>query len=151
LRLKHVFGFLLLGTSLSCSQPEFEISNGDVYRLSNYQGQWLLINYWAVWCKPCVAEIPELNEIDQREDISVFGYNFDNNRGELLQAQVEKLNIMFPLLINDPAEKFGQKTPTALPATMLIDTSGQFRVWLLGPQTQQTIKDQISALSSASS
>lgn len=151
MRLKWLFGFLLLLVVSGCSPPEYRLHNGESIVLSDYRGQWLLINYWAVWCKPCVTEIPELNALDQTEGISVLGYNFDQQVGEPLAQQVKELNILFPLLTEDPAVTVGQDTPNALPATIVINPQGQFAAWLLGPQTQQTIKDQISKLSLESS
>ena len=49
---------LLLG---ACGdKPE----TGGVPRLEDLRGQWVLVNYWAQWCKPCIEEIPELNQLD---------------------------------------------------------------------------------------
>jgi thiol-disulfide isomerase/thioredoxin len=119
----------------ACSSPEFELVDGRNKSLSEYQGQWLLINYWAVWCKPCVTEIPEFNELNRRRGVAVISYNYDNTSGDLLAQQVAELGIEFPILRVDPAQVFSQDMPSALPATMLIDPEGRFDKWLMGPQT----------------
>ena len=144
MRIKTVFKFSALFCVYvvlsACSQKDFSFSDGGSSTLSDYQGQWLLINYWAVWCKPCVEEIPELNWINSQENITVLGYNFDKQTGLALAKQVTKLAIEFPNLSQDPAVLFDQAKPSALPATMVINPQGEFQAWLLGPQTQESIQ-----------
>lgn len=128
--------FLVLAGLLACS----ETGNS---KFSAYQGQWLLINYWAVWCKPCIEEIPELNALNAREGVTVLGYNFDRAEGADLDEQVARLKITFELVGSDPAPDFEQPSPKALPATMLISPEGNFVTWLMGPQTQEGILKRI--------
>ena len=143
MRIKTVFKFSALifafVTLSACSQQNFTFSDGTSSTLSDYRGQWLLINYWAVWCKPCIEEIPELNWINEQENITVLGYNFDNQSGAALTKQVMKLAIEFPNLSQDPAVLFDQVKPSVLPATMVINPQGEFQSWLLGPQTRESV------------
>jgi len=125
----------------ACSQKDFSFSDGASSALSDYQGQWLLVNYWAVWCKPCVEEIPELNRVNEQGNITVLGYNFDKQPGVSLENQVMKLGIEFQNLSQDPSELFDQAKPNVLPATMVINPHGKFQEWLLGPQTQESIQE----------
>ena len=133
--------FLLLA---GCSEINLDIADGESRPLSHYSGQWLLINYWAIWCKPCIEEIPELNKLADQGGMAVLGYNFDRKQGDELAAQAEQLGITFDLLARDPAPLFDQPAPPALPATMVIDPEGRFRQWLMGPQTMESIKTRIA-------
>ena len=67
------------------------------------EGQWRLINYWALWCTPCREEIPELNNIDSAADITVLGVNYDEQKGEALGRQRSEMGITFANLPQDPA------------------------------------------------
>ena len=127
--IKVVFGFILISLLTACAQTKFELSNGDTVNLSEYKGHWLLINYWAVWCKPCLEEIPELNAVNKNDNISVIGVNFDRQTGEKLKEQVTKMNIEFPIILDEPAKIFSQKKPNVLPATMVINPQGKFVRW----------------------
>lgn len=103
------------------------------------QGRWLLVNYWAIWCTPCIKEIPELNALQAAyPELHIVGVNFDRPPLPLLQQQAEKLAIGFPLLLSDPAA-LGLQTPNLLPTSYLLDPSGRLVETLRGPQTADTI------------
>lgn len=142
-RVKAVLWLFIVIFLVGCSEPRFLLTNGDQRNVSSYQGQWLLINYWAVWCKPCVEEIPELNALDEDASIQVLGFNFDRESGVELEKQIVTLGIDFPLISEDPAIIFDQPVPKGLPATMVISPDGQFEYWLMGPQTQASVRKKL--------
>lgn len=108
-------------------------------QLDKLRGQWVVINYWAVWCKPCIQEIPELNHLDKLPLVTVLGVNYDGAAAQALQEQVEKLGIAFPVLATDPADQLGIERPVVLPTTLILDPEGQLRQTLVGPQTLQSL------------
>ena len=62
------------------------------------EGKLSVINFWAVWCKPCIKEIPELNTLaNKRSDIEVFGINFDGIEGDELQQEITKFDIQYTI------------------------------------------------------
>lgn len=130
---------------VGCSSPELEMTDGAKVPLDHYQGKWLLVNYWAVWCKPCIEEIPELNAVNSLPEIQVLGYNFDRESGARLAEQSRQLDIQFPLLSTNPAALYEQAQPAALPATLVISPEGQFHSWLMGPQTKAGIVARLQA------
>jgi thiol-disulfide isomerase/thioredoxin len=112
---------------------------GNSLRLDELQGQWVVINYWAVWCKPCAQEIPELNTLAELPGVTVLGVNFDGAGGEELEQQLRQLDIRFPTLEVDPAVELGVARPVVLPTSLVIDPSGKLRETLVGPQTLQSL------------
>lgn len=137
---------LLAGCSSESGDRVLTLHPAEQVRLSDYRGQWLLINYWAVWCKPCREEVPELNRLHQADDIEVLAMNFDRHQGDVLMGQAQDLGIAFPLLLTDPLPIFGQKLPSGLPATLVIGPDGLFRQWLMGPQDEVKVRRVLSAL-----
>ena len=107
------------------------------------RGHWVLVNYWAEWCKPCLEEIPELNSIDNASAVVVLGVNFDDVRGQELIDLGRKMGIEYSMLSEDPGPKFGWKTPVALPATFIVDPDGDLVEARFGPQTEEDIKELI--------
>jgi thiol-disulfide isomerase/thioredoxin len=118
--------------------------------LEQLQGQWVVINYWAIWCKPCIKEIPELNALDKLPGVTVLGVNYDGVAAQEREQQIQQLGIAFDVLATDPATELGISRPEVLPTTLILDPAGKLRDTLVGPQTlaslaQATGQDATSA------
>ena len=100
--------------------------------------QWSVINYWAIWCKPCREEIPELNQLNQIENVVVLGVNFDGKVGEALISDAGDLGIAFDI-IDDPAAYLNISRPSVLPTTLVLSPEGTLVATLVGPQTAESI------------
>jgi thiol-disulfide isomerase/thioredoxin len=131
---RHLLCLALAATLTACGGDGHSTS-GEL-RLERLRGQWVVVNYWAEWCKPCIAEVPELNALARSyPDVTVFGVNFDGATGEELTQQERRLGIEFPTLTADPAPDLGLPRPVALPTTLVLDPAGQLSDTLVGPQT----------------
>ena len=119
--------------------PVATFHDGTTKPWASFEGEHLLINYWAEWCKPCRKEIPELNELDHRADIAVVGVNFDGIEGAELLALMERLGIEFPVAVKDPREVWGVAPIEVLPTTIVVDDTGKAMRVLIGPQTAETL------------
>ena len=67
---------LLTFAALSPAAADFKLtdSDGKVHRLADYRGKWVIVNFWATWCAPCLEEIPDLVVImESRKDVQVLG------------------------------------------------------------------------------
>ena len=108
--------------------------------LDELRGQWVVINYWAQWCKPCIEEIPELNALNEAYDtVTVLGVNYDGATGADLDAQTRSLGVDFSTLENDPSGQLGIPRPVALPTTLILSPRGELKETLLGPQTLDSL------------
>jgi thiol-disulfide isomerase/thioredoxin len=108
--------------------------------LANLRGQWVVINYWAQWCKPCIEEIPELNTLNhQFDEATVLGVNYDGASGEDLAQQEQKLGVEFASLAADPSAQLGIPRPVVLPTTLIVDPAGKVVATLIGPQTLDSL------------
>lgn len=127
-----------------CAREEEPAAAPDALRPP---GQWLLVNYWAEWCKPCLEEIPELGAFAGKHagTARVVLVNFDGVTGEALQQQARTLGIPPELLLDrDPAAELGLARPQALPSTFVIGPDGAQRTVLLGPQTVASLEAAIA-------
>jgi len=127
--------WILLLTACAPAAPP-----GNSLQLDELQGQWVVVNYWAVWCKPCAQEVPELNALDELPGVTVLGVNFDGASGAELAQQLQQLAIRFPTLDADPAAQLGLARPSVLPTTLVLDPGGKLRETLVGPQTLQSLR-----------
>lgn len=123
-----------------CQKVELERAEGPKLAWNDLRGQWVLVNYWAEWCKPCLEEIPELNELNKAPDITVLGVNFDDVKGEALVNLGKRMGIEYPMLAQDPGPEFKWKLPVALPATFVVNPDGDLLEARFGPQTEEDIR-----------
>ena len=145
--LKLVLAFVFSIMLGACSDKvDFTDTTGHTGKFSDFQGKWLIINYWATWCKPCLEEIPELNNfsLQHADKVKLFGVDFDNAQGENLIASSQKMGIEFSILTADPSAILFFNRPSALPTTLVFNPDGELHRTLLGPQTEKSLLAAIS-------
>lgn len=146
MRILWLIGLLLL---VGCSDHHKTLHDADGHRIewSTLDHKWIVINYWAEWCHSCQTEVPQLNQFykKHKNDIVVFGVNYDGLVGAPLKAAIKKFNIQFPVLVEDPKLLLGLKVTGVVPTTYLIDPQGKVNIILLGPQSQSTLEKRLHA------
>ena len=136
-RIIQLFTLLIL---LGCQKNDIEVFNGPDTNLTSLNNNWVVINYWADWCAPCIKEIPELNEFaKENRDLLVYTFNFDHLEEDDLAPIAKKFNIEVPSLISHPRDIWGIDTPPAVPATFFINPKGEVVLSLFRPQTKNTL------------
>jgi len=143
----RVFQILFLSLILLLSGCGLADKNTDMaaeFSLDNYKGKWLILNYWAEWCAPCIKEIPELNELNTAysNDLDVVAVNFDHIKGQALIDLAARMKIDFDVLEQDPANILRLSRPASLPTTYLFGRDGKLYAKLVGPQTIESILKQ---------
>lgn len=135
---------------LSCQNNNIKVFDGSDTSLSKLNGNWIVINYWADWCAPCIKEIPELNEFaKENEDLFVYTFNFDHLEIEDLAPLAKKFKISVPSLVTHPRDIWGIQTPPAVPATFFINPNGDLVLSLFRPQTKDKLNEIIIDLKKA--
>ncbi|MDG2060937.1 MAG: TlpA disulfide reductase family protein [SAR86 cluster bacterium] len=142
-KLSAKFTFLLIiGLFYSCSEPDYRLLDGKNGSLEDFKDKWLVINYWADWCPPCIKEMPELESFynANQQEVLVLAHNFDQLEGEELNEQILRFKVNIPSLLTDPKDLFGWPMPESLPATYFIDPNGEVKEVLIGPQTRESLE-----------
>ena len=139
---KYILLINLIFILSACSEPDYRLVDGGSGKVDDFLGKWLIVNYWADWCAPCIKEIPELNELaDENKDIFVFTFNFDHLDQEDLAPIAKKFNIEVPSLVTHPRDIWGIQTPPAVPATFFINPNGELSLSLFRPQTKDALNN----------
>ncbi len=109
--------------------PDFELFDldGGSYRLSDYRGQVVIINFWATWCPPCREEMPSMQrawEVLQGEGILLLGINVGEDEDTIFQFTAD-YPVDFPLLMDLDSRVIGQWPVRGLPTTFVVDPAGR--------------------------
>ena len=143
-----VFLFLLLplqGVAEDIFDYQLLDLDGKLHKASDHRGKWLVINFWATWCAPCLKEMPELQRFSEqhRDTAQVWGVSFEDTDRDSIVEYVERLGITFPILGygQDPLTGYGEVR--VLPTTFLVDPEGLFQHRFEGPITAQDIVREI--------
>jgi len=108
--------------------PDFALTgeDGKRYRLSDYRGQVVLVNFWATWCPPCRYEMPAMERAHQKmkgEKIVLLAVNVGEDE-ETVFAFTGQYPVTFPLLFDRDGEVVKKYPVIGLPTTFVIDPRG---------------------------
>ncbi len=130
------FAVLLVSTSihaktLTSENIKFESLDGKIINLSDFKGQWVVVNYWATWCPPCRKEMPELNlfyERNKDRGAIVLGVNYETIEIEkvndfLDEFKIDFLNVREINGADGRTTSFGQLR--GLPTTYMVSPAGK--------------------------
>jgi len=128
---------------------EFETLDGGSKMLADYRGQIVLMNFWGTWCPPCIYEIPELVELQPvlaELGGTVIGPAVDSGSSEAIEEYATELGINYPIYKSNTNQAVGTFAAAGYPYTLLIDRGGVIRKTYLGPQTMQTLLEDVRRL-----
>ena len=105
------------------------LANGEQQTLSDYKGQWLVVNYFAEWCAPCLREMPLLNaladnELSDGKGPAVLAVSFDALSSEALQSLSERYQMTMPVVAKLEGD-WPFDSPRVLPTTLILDPKGK--------------------------
>ena len=137
------------------STPEltFKLTDtkGNIFTEKNTRGKYLVINFWATWCSPCLKEIPAFVEFykENSEHVEILGLDFEPVNIELINEFVERFSINYPLIlythINDSEyTKFGEIV--GMPTTLIYSPDGELLQTFMGEITIEDLKKYIPSL-----
>ena len=129
-------------------QFDFETLDGTTHSWSDMQGEWVVINYFAPWCAPCLREMPELNAFSNAlpSNTRLFAINYDSLSREDLSKLVTKYDIELDVIFAQQNTTLPLSKPAYLPATFIIGPDGKVKETIMGEVTEQSLKTRLHAL-----
>ena len=120
--------------------------NGKSVSLSDFRGKWVIVNYWATWCPPCLEEIPDLVDLyeENRDTIVVLGVAFEEVNEEYLKEFVDSHMISYPIMNTEPVPVTELGPVLGLPTSYIISPDGERVARQEGPVTREAIEKYIA-------
>ena len=103
---------------------------GRTLRLSSYKGKVVLLNFWATWCPPCRAEMPDLVKLQRQyrdKGLQVIGVTYPPEQVKGVRRFVRRLRVNYPVALGTKATKALFDKGETLPLTIIIDREGNVR------------------------
>jgi thiol-disulfide isomerase/thioredoxin len=149
LRALAVVMLLLTAGGAAAEGFVFKDLQGKTQRLSDYRGKWVLVNFWATWCPPCLEEIPDLvalHEARSKTDLVVIGVALDSDKDSVTEF-VQKKRISYPVVYGDYQQAAQVGEVEALPTSFLYDPSGKLVSYQEGMVTRSSVESYIKSKS----
>jgi len=116
---------LLLMISVQVYGFQFQDTTGKIHKLEDYKGRWVLVNFWATWCPPCLKEIPDLISLSKdRKDIIVIGVAMDSDDPRIVMEFVQSMAINYPIVFGNRQIAAQLDDVSLLPSTYFYDPEG---------------------------
>ncbi|MFB1081549.1 peroxiredoxin family protein [Jeotgalibacillus sp. JSM ZJ347] len=134
--------------------PSVEVStlDGEVVNLADYRGQKVILNFWATWCPPCIAEMPHMQDYydnearDQNVEILAVNLTSKDNGMDKIESFVDDYGLTFPVLLDESGVLGDEFQAFTIPTTYLIDEEGVIQRKLMGPMDRDMMVDMMGEL-----
>ncbi len=131
--------------------PQFVLKdlNGRTVRLSDYRGSVVLINFWATWCPPCRAEMPDLIRLRRdygKDGLRIIGVTYPPEKKERVRGFARSLKVNYPIVLGTRELKARFSSDETLPLTVIINRDGKVTDIISGILLREEFDEKIKPL-----
>lgn len=122
--------------------------DGQSFDLSKQSGKWVIVNFWATWCAPCLKELPDISAYvtSHKDKVTAIGLAFEDTDKADIEKFLKTHALSYPVAqvdVSDPPKDFDE--PKGLPNTYVIAPDGHVAKAFLGPITAKDLEGVIEA------
>lgn len=133
--------------------PDFSLVTltGERLALSDLKGKKVLLNFWATWCPPCRAEMPDMQKLYEdmgQDEMEIVAVNLTQSELKLENVDrfVQEYGLTFPVLLDEKSEVAQQYLAITIPTSYVIDSEGIIRQKKIGPMSYEWMKDVLQSI-----
>jgi len=135
---------LLLASGATAHEFTLKDIQGHEHHLTDYRGKWVLVNFWATWCAPCLEELPELaalHKAHKSKDLVVFGIAMEYPYPKVVLDFLKENPLPYPIVLGDykMAKQIGPVG--SLPTSYLFDPTGKLVSYQSGTVTRASVEE----------
>lgn len=116
--------------------PDFQLTTleGEIVKLSDFKGQRVMINFWATWCPPCRAEMPDMQKFYENNDVQILAVNLleTESNPDKVQEFIDEFELTFTIPLDEESVVSNKYEIIAYPTSFMIDSSGRIQFIALG-------------------
>ena len=139
----------VLGQEATASPLTLKDLDGRTVRLSDYRGKVVLINFWATWCPPCRAEMPDLIRLQRehgKEGLQIIGITYPPERKARVRRFARSVKVNYPIVLGTRELKARFSSDETLPLTVVINRDGKVNEIISGILLPQEFDEKIKPL-----
>jgi thiol-disulfide isomerase/thioredoxin len=139
----------VFGQETKAPPLELKDLNGRTVRLSNYQGKVVLINFWATWCPPCRAEMPDLVKLQRehrKQGLQIIGITYPPEKKDRVRRFARSIKVNYPIILGTRQIKARFSSDETLPLTIVIDRDGKITDIISGILLRKEFDEKIKPL-----
>jgi thiol-disulfide isomerase/thioredoxin len=139
---RFVFLICLALASVSANAFTLVDSKGKTHTLAQYKGKWVLVNFWATWCPPCLEEIPDLVALheNKKNNLVVLGVAMDYRDAKAVLQFSDQMMVSYPIILGDQKMAAQVGSIPGLPTTYLYNPQGKVVAYNVGALTREAVE-----------
>jgi thiol-disulfide isomerase/thioredoxin len=125
---RHLVTFTVT-LAIAAFTQAFELTDmdGKKLKLADFRGKWVVVNYWATWCTPCLVELPDLDEfqIANKDKVVVLGVVDDAESDRQVRPLLKRVRVSFPNALGTKANTKHFSKVKSVPTSFIYDPTGK--------------------------
>ncbi|MFX3623673.1 MAG: peroxiredoxin family protein [Ectobacillus sp.] len=142
-----------IGTEIDEAAPNFRLRtlDGKEVSLSDYRGKTVILNFWATWCPPCRAEMPDMERLYKdinKKDVEILAVNATSSERsiEAVKTFISDNRFTFPVLLDEEGSVNALYRITSIPTSYVLDPKGIIRIKHIGPMSYDNMKEYVNEM-----